>query len=178
MRKGEILGLRWKDCDLEEGKISNQQTLAKARGKLTFQEPKTSGSERTITLPHYATSCLEKHKIAQAQLKLKLGSAYQDNDLVVCSAIGNPIDTSDINKDMAYVIKKHNLPKISFHGLRHTHATMLLSIGENAKVVSERLGHANIGITLNTYSHVLPNMQKSLAENFDTAMKKNSPKTI
>lgn len=120
----------------------------------------------------------EKHKIAQAQLKLKLGSAYQDNDLVVCSAIGNPIDTSDINKDMAYVIKKNNLPKISFHGLRHTHATMLLSIGENAKVVSERLGHANIGITLNTYSHVLPNMQKSLAENFDTAIKKNSTKTI
>jgi integrase len=79
---------------------------------------------------------------------------------------------------MAYVIKKHNLPKISFHGLRHTHATMLLSIGENAKVVSERLGHANIGITLNTCSHVLPNMQKSLAENFDTAMKKNSTKTI
>lgn len=63
MRKGEILGLRWKDCDLEEGKISIQQTLAKVRGKLTFQEPKTSGSERTITLPHYATSCLKNIKL-------------------------------------------------------------------------------------------------------------------
>lgn len=73
---------------------------------------------------------------------------------------------------MKYVIKKNNLPPISFHDLRHTHATTLLLLGENPKVVSERLGHANVGITLDTYSHVLPDMQKDLAKNFDQAMKK------
>ncbi len=173
MRKGEILGLKWKNCDLENARLSVSQTsLSKVKEGLVFQEPKTKGSKRTISLPSFAVQCLKKHKALQDELKLKFGNAYEDNDLVVASGLGRPIDPADINRDMKYVIKKYNLPPISFHDLRHTHATTLLLLGENPKVVSERLGHANVGITLDTYSHVLPDMQKDLAKNFDQAMKK------
>jgi integrase len=106
----------------------------------------------------------KKHKALQNELKLKFGNAYEDNDLVVASGLGRPVDPADINRDMKYVIKKNNLPPISFHDLKHTHATTLLLLGENPKVVSERSGHANVEITLDTYSHVLPDMLKDLAK--------------
>jgi integrase len=172
MRKGEILGLKWKNCDLENARLCVSQTLSKVKEGLVFQEPKTKGSKRTISLPSFAVQCLKKHKALQNELKLKFGNTYEDNALVIASGLGRPIDPADNNRDMKYVIKKNNLPPISFHDLRHTHATTLLLLGENPKVVSERLGHANVGITLDTYSHVLPDMQKDLAKNFDQAMKK------
>ncbi|MCH5586283.1 site-specific integrase [Shimazuella sp. AN120528] len=170
MRKGEILGLRWRDCDLDKGQIRIRQTLYKVKGALTFQEPKTRKSKRSISISETVISILKKHRAAQNELKLKLGNAYRDHDLVVANYNGNPVDLGDINRDLKYVISKYNLPKIKFHGLRHTHATLLLQLGENPKVVSERLGHAEVGITLNTYSHVLPDMQKSLADNFENAI--------
>jgi integrase len=171
MRRGEILGLRWRDCDLERGTVSIQQTVYKSNNEILIQEPKTKGSKRTITLPDYAISCLKKHRVRQNEYKLRLGSAYTDHDLVMANWNGTPVDPADINKDFAYAIKKAGLPRIRFHDLRHTHATILLRLGENPKVVSERLGHAEVGITLDTYSHVLPDMQKNLAQNFEIAMK-------
>jgi integrase len=85
---------------------------------------------------------------------------------------------TDVNKDFKVACKFAGVPQIRFHELRHTHATMLLQLGENPKVVSERLGHADVTITLNTYSHVLPTMQESLAQNFDIAMKNTAKKTL
>ncbi|SMO54268.1 site-specific integrase [Melghirimyces algeriensis] len=173
MRKGEILALRWQDCDLDKGQISVRQTLYHTKGGLIFQEPKTRGSRRTISISDYLIKCLKKHKRKQNHIKLQLGSGYQDHGLIVCHTHGTPIHPQDINRDLKRAIKKHNFRPISFHDLRHTHATMLLQLGENPKVVSERLGHSSVTITLDTYSHVLPDMQKSLAEKFDLAMKKN-----
>lgn len=165
MRKGEILGLRWKDCDLEKGFIRIQQTLVK-----------TKGSIRTIKVPDLAIQTLKAHKLKQKEIKLAASSAYKDHDLVVANWTGSMIDPADINADFKIACKFADVPKIRFHDLRHTHATLLLQLGENPKVVSERLGHADISITLNTYSHVLPNMQESLAQNFDVAMKKSEKK--
>jgi integrase len=176
MRKGEILALRWQDCNLEEGWLSVRQTLYKVEGKLVFQEPKTRSSRRTISIPGTAVTVLRKHRVQQNQHRLLLGEGYQDQDLVVCNGTGNPVDPGDINRDMKYIIRKHQLTPLSFHDLRHTHATLLLQLGEHPKVVSERLGHANVGITLDTYSHVLPDMQKSLAQNFDLSMRGESKK--
>ncbi|MEZ2656690.1 site-specific integrase [Aneurinibacillus aneurinilyticus] len=105
-----------------------------------------------------------------------MGSAYKEHDLVVANWTGSMIDPADINADFKIACKFADVPKIRFHDLRHTHATLLLQLGENPKVVSERLGHADISITLNTYSHVLLNMQESLAQNFDVAMKKSEKK--
>lgn len=171
MRRGEILGLRWSDIDLEKGVIHVQRTLYKTKGKLVFQEPKTRGSKRSIVISPIVISALKKHRVRQQEMRLKLGQAYIDHDLVVCSWNGNPVDPSDLNEDFKMAIKKAGVPQIRFHDLRHTHATILLQLGEHPKVVSERLGHSSVTITLDTYSHVLPDMQRALAENLEAAMK-------
>jgi len=178
MRKGEILGLRWQDCDLENGFIRIQQTLVKANGKLSFQEPKTKGSIRTIVVPDFALQALKAHKVKQNEVKLRLGAAYEDHDLVVANWTGTMVLPTDINYDFKLACDFAGVPQIRFHDLRHTHATLLLQLGENPKVVSERLGHADVNITLNTYSHVLPTMQKDLAQNFDIAMKNKVKKSL
>lgn len=171
MRRGEILGLRWSDIDLEKGVIHVQRTLYKTKGKLVFQEPKTRGSKRSIVISPIVISALKKHRVRQQEMRLKLGQAYVDHDLVVCSWNGNPVDPSDLNEDFKMAIKKAGVPQIRFHDLRHTHATILLQLGEHPKVVSERLGHSSVTITLDTYSHVLPDMQRALAENLEAAIK-------
>jgi integrase len=99
----------------------------------------TKKSKRNISLPIFGVECLKKHKTLQNKLKLKFGNAYEDNDLIVASGLRRPIDQGDIHRDRKYVIKKNNLPPISFHDLKHTHAPALLLLGQNPKVVSERL---------------------------------------
>jgi integrase len=175
MRKGEILALRWKDCDLSNGFVRIQQTLIKANGKLSFQEPKTKGSIRTIKVPDFALQALKAHKVKQNEVKLPLVLPTKTMT-VVANWTGTMILPTDINHDFKLACEFADVPQIRFHDLRHTHATLLLQLGENPKVVSERLGHADISITLNTYSHVLPNMQESLAKNFDAAMQNSAKK--
>lgn len=171
MRRGEILGLRWKDCDLEQGKISIRQTLNLVGSELIFQSPKTKGSKRLITITENVIAALKKHKAEQNQNKLRFGPGYSENDLVVCNKEGNPIYPRNLVRNFHNMMKQAGVPHLRFHDLRHTHATILLSLGENPKVVSERLGHSKVGITLDTYSHVLPDMQQRAAENFEEAMK-------
>ncbi|RAL26352.1 hypothetical protein DL897_04980 [Thermoflavimicrobium daqui] len=101
---------------------------------------------------------------------LRLGKGFQDFDLVVCNNVGKPLDLGDLNRDLNYVIEKYNFPKIKFHALRHTHATLLLLLGENPKVVAERLRHSSISITMDTYSHVTPTMQQQAADKLDEAI--------
>lgn len=161
MRKGEILGLRWKDCDFEKGYISIQRTLVKSKSTLSLQEPKTKGSIRTIKVPEFALQALKAHQMKQKEIKMRLGAAYEDQDLVVATWTGSPVDPADINKDFKIGCEFANVPKIRFHDLRHTHATLLLQLSENPKVVSERLGHSDITITLNTYSYVLTNCRRA-----------------
>lgn len=178
MRKGEILGLQWKDCDLETGYIRIQRTLSKTPGKLFFQQPKTAQSIRTIKLPDFALQILNAHKIKQKAMRLRLGEAYQDLDLVAANFDGGMITPSEVGHDFKKACEYAGVPKIRFHDLRHTHATILLQLGENPKVVSERLGHGNITVTLGTYSHVLPTMQENLAKNFDDALKKSAARSL
>ncbi|MEI4622112.1 site-specific integrase [Bacillus cereus] len=171
MRRGEILGLRWRDCDLEQAKVSIRQTLARVDGKLVFQEPKTKGSKRRITITEEVISALKKHRSEQNKYKLLLGPGYIDNDLIVCTEDGKPIDPRNLLRHFARMKKETNVPELRFHDLRHTHATILLLLSENPKVVSERLGHSRVDITLDIYSHVLPDMQENAANNFEQAMK-------
>lgn len=171
MRKGEILGLQWKDIDLETKRISVRRTLIKDdNGKLTFDDTKTFGSKRLISLSDFVVSSLKKRKAQLNEMKLRLGKGFQDFDLVVCNNVGTPLDLGDLNRDLNYVIEKYDFPKIKFHALRHTHATLLLLLGENPKVVAERLGHSSISITMDTYSHVTPTMQQQAADKLDQAI--------
>lgn len=165
MRQGEILGLSWDSVDLENNIISVRQTLSNY-GKSIKATTKTSAGMRTITVPQELSNELKKHKLEQMKRRLMMGTLYQDMNLVNASELGTPINPSNLRRNFNIFIKKAGLPKIRFHDLRHTHATLLLKEEVNPKIVSERLGHADTRMTLDRYSHVLPNMQKETATKF------------
>ncbi|MED0894964.1 site-specific integrase [Aneurinibacillus migulanus] len=137
---------------------------------------KTKAAHRVISLPPFVVNCLKKHKTEQNGQKLRLGNTYKNLDSVVATPIGTPVEPNTMNDYFQKQTKHAGLPVIRFHDLRHTHTTILLRMGGNPKLVSERMGHASVTITLDTYSHVLPDMQKDLAANLEIAMK-NSRKT-
>jgi integrase len=172
MRKGEILGLRWSDIDFENRKLQVVQTVYKAlKNAPAIQSTKTAGSMRSISIPENVIQELKIHKRKQLELRFKFGKAYQNNDLVCPRLDGSPMDPRAVNEHFSECVKKSKLPKIRFHDLRHTHATIMLKLGEHPKVVSERLGHKDVNITLNTYSHVLPDMQEDAAKRLFEAFK-------
>jgi len=164
MRQGEILGLRWRDIEFDRKTLNVRQTLSHT-GELV-NATKTAASSRTIALPDQLVAELKKHKITQAEEKLKAGSLYTNNELVVATQLGTPLNPRNLVRNFYGLIKKTELNKIRFHDLRHTHASLLLIQGAHPKVVSERLGHADTRITLDTYSHLLPNMQEETAKQF------------
>lgn len=165
MRQGEVLGLRWQDIDMETGLISITQILDH-KGKAFQVGAKTNAGSRLISIDENTVNELKKHKKTILAEKLRLGPAYTDHDLVIPTSIGTPLNPRNLLRTFYRLIEASGVPKIAFHDLRHTHATLLLSQGINPKIVSERLGHANIKVTLDTYSHVLPNMQKETAVKF------------
>ncbi|KIL80154.1 tyrosine-type recombinase/integrase [Bacillus badius] len=171
MRRGEILGLRWKDIDLEKGVLYVRQTLSKDE-KQFLTGAKTISGVRSIKLSKETVVILKKHKATISKAKLKCGPAYEDYDLVICTAGGTPVNPENLKRSYMQLIQQAGVPKIRFHDLRHTHATMLLSQGVHAKVISERLGHSNIKTTLDIYSHVLPNMQQEAANQIDELLSK------
>lgn len=168
MRQGEVLGLRWKDIDFDNQIIHMRQTLSVDGSE--FQEGgKTKSSSRAIHIPDVLVDRLKEHKHVIEKEKQKLGDDYNNLDLVVCTKQGNQVLPTNFRDSFYQLAKKLKLPRISFHSLRHSHATFLLSKNVNPKIVSERLGHSNVSITLNTYSHVLPNMQKTASNKIDEA---------
>ncbi|MBA4543961.1 MULTISPECIES: site-specific integrase [Thermoactinomyces] len=174
LRRGEILGLRWKDINFEAKTASIRKNLVVVNGKPVLQEPKTKGSIRSVSLPSTTIEELKKHKRIQNQEKLLAGAGYQDNDLIVATSVGTPVSPRNLLRSFYRIIKKANLPDIRFHDLRHTHATLMLKQGEHPKIVSERLGHSNTRITMDIYSHVLPNMQQEAVDRFEKMFLENS----
>ena len=164
LRRGEILGLRWSDVDLKGLRLQVTQSLEQTSEGLRFKSPKTTRSRRTIALPGLTVEALRAHYVNQGKQRLQLGSAYEGHNLVCARSDGAPWPPDHLSTAFSALVRKSKLKRIRFHDLRHTHATQLLRIGIHPKVVSERLGHSNIGITLDTYSHVLPGMQEAAAE--------------
>lgn len=164
MRQGEICGLQWQDVDLKKGYISVRYTYQRVNGENILKETKTKGSRRLIAIPQVIVTELEKQRLWQKENKLFFGQEYELNTFVNTWEDGKPVLTDYVCKAFAKFVKNNNLPKIRFHDLRHTHATELLKAEVNPKIVSERLGHSNIRITLDTYSHVIPSLQKEAAE--------------
>jgi integrase len=165
MRQGELLALRWQDVDLENAVASVRRTLTRSGGKVVFAEPKTKKSRRSIRLTPQAVEALRAHLKRQLRDIEILGDRYQDQGLVFTTATGAPINPSNLRqRNFAQLLKRAGLPRIRFHDLRHTCATLLLSRGVHPKFVQELLGHATIAITLDTYSHVMPSMGDSTAK--------------
>jgi integrase len=165
MRQGEILGVRWKDIDLDNGILYVIQTLDHS-GKHLTASTKTKAGKRNISLPDETIFALKKHMRLVAADKRAADRLYKDHDLVVCTSIGTPTSPRNLCRSFYNLIKKAKIKRIRFHDMRHTHATLLLLQDVHPKIVSERLGHANVRITLDTYSHLLPSMQKDTAKNF------------
>lgn len=166
MRRGEIVALRWDDVDLAKGALQCQRSLQVTREGIAFKEPK-SGRSRAIPLPRQAVEALQVHYAEQAEQRKLLGESFNEVGLVCTDIDGSPLHPDRISDNFRYLLQKAGLPAIRFHDLRHTHATLLLQQGVHAKIVSERLGHSTIGITLDTYSHVLPSMQEEAARQID-----------
>lgn len=164
MRQGELLGLRWQDVDLDGGTLKVQvawQRRDRAEGGYALVEPKTASGRRQIALTSMGVAALGRHRVHQAEERLATGPAWENNDLVFCNSLGRPVGATNLrNRSFQPLLKRAGLPRIRFHDLRHTAATLFLGQRVPAKVVSEMLGHSRIGITLDTYSHVLPNMQR------------------
>jgi integrase len=171
MRQAELLALRWRDVDLGRGTLSVRATLQRAkRDGYTFAPPKTKHSQRQITLTQLAIAALRRHRTRQ-DIERLASPMWEDHDLVFSNTVGKPMDGMNLlHYHFQPLLKRTGLPRIRFHDLRHTAATLLLGRGVNPKIVSEMLGHASIGITLDIYSHVLPTMQQSAAAQMDAAL--------
>ncbi len=166
MRRGEILALRWSDLDPGYTTIQVRRSLQVSGEGLHFVEPKTRRSRRSVALPAFLGPHLEKQRRDQ-EARRAVASSWSDNDLVLDRGDGTPRHPDTLSSGWYSFLKRSGLPHVRFHDLRHGHATLLLLSRVHPKVVSERLGHASVGITLDTYSHVLPSMQSEAAAAID-----------
>ncbi len=170
MRRGELQGLKWEDLDLEAGTLQVRRTLSEPKGGWIFEAPK-SGKGRNIRLTQKATAALREHRRRQLEERMEHGALWQDHGLVFPSGIGTPLLGGNLNRAFKATLRRAELPKSTrFHDLRHTCATLLLRQGVNPKYVQELLGHADISLTLNVYSHVLPDMGDAAAGAMDAAL--------
>jgi integrase len=172
LRPSEYLGLKWSDIDLEQGIINVQRSLhwrSYKTGDWYFGEPKTPRSSRRIPLPASVLRELVNHKRHQGEERLKAGAEYKNLDLVFATGEGQPlIRLNVVQKHFKPILERAKLPAtLRLYDLRHSCATLLLAANENPKVVSERLGHASITLTMDTYSHVLPDMQQGASDKLE-----------
>jgi integrase len=171
MRQGELLALKWGDVDLEHGALRVRRTLSRTDKAYVLGEPKSKKSRRTIRLTAGAVEALRGHLSRQIEEMERIGSLYETGGLVFATTTGTVINPSNLrNRSFKPLLKHAGLHPIRFHDLRHTCATLLLSKDVNPKVVSEMLGHASVSITLDIYSHLLPDMQEKAAKALEESL--------
>ena len=170
MRHGELLALRWSDVDLDKGLLRIRATLQRSGENFILSEPKTGRSRRQVELTEVAVAALNRHRSAQAEERLQ-AVAWEDNDIVFANQVGRPLDQGHLLRRSFYpLLAEAGLSRCRFHDLRHTAATLMLAEGIHPKIVSEMLGHSNIAITLDLYSHVTPTMQKQATAAMDAIL--------
>ena len=171
LREGELLGLRWQDVDLDRGTLRVCQQLTRTKEGLSFTSPK-GGRSRSVRLTQSAVKALKSHRKRQVEERLRLAGLWQDMGLVFTSTTGTPLDVGNLrNRSFKPLLEQAGLPPtVRFHDLRHTCATILLSRKTHPKVVQEMLGHSTIVQTMDTYSHVLPDMQDEAVSAMEGAL--------
>jgi integrase len=163
MRRGEVLGLRWPDVDLPAARLAVVQTVTTVSDKIVVTPPKTPRSRRSVSLDPVTVAALEQRRLAQKRERLAAGELWSDEGWVFGDEIGRPLHPNSLTRLFETSAAKAALPPIRLHDLRHTYATLALSAGVHPKIVSERLGHATVGITLDLYSHVTPTLDGEAA---------------
>ena len=164
LRRGECLGLRWSDLDLDGARASIRQTVIAVKHTAMLGTPKTAKGRRTVTLDAGTVAALREHRKRQAAERLLMGAGWTDTNLVFCHVDGTMLHPERFTRGFSNAIHRLGLPPIRLHDLRHGWATLALQAGVHPKIVQERLGHANIGITLDTYSHVVAGLHEDAAE--------------
>jgi integrase len=173
MRRGEVFALHWQDVDLEAASLRVRRSLARRTGDgFVFNEPKSKKSRRQIVLTKTAVDALRRHRRSQALERWAAGESWEDMDLVFANQVGRPIEPQNfVDRNFKPLLDAASLPRIRFHDLRHTAASLLLEQGVHPKIVSEMLGHSQIAITLDLYSHVTPTMQQGAADALDRLLR-------
>jgi len=167
LRLGELLGLRWKDVDLDTGTVHVRQAAQRMDRTTQFVEPKTRRSRRQFTLPASMVAVLRGHRVRQNEQRLAIGRAWQDMGLVFSNEIGGPLVGTTVTNGFHAALARAGLPRMRFHDLRHGTASLLLAEGVPSRVVMERLGHSTIALTLGTYTHLIPALDQDAAERLD-----------
>jgi integrase len=177
MRRSEALGLRWSDLNWrEDGRVSahiSQTVLAdsSAKGRAVIEDrTKTAAGARTVLLTAETAQTLREHRDRQVFSRNGAGASWIEHGLIVCTSLGTPINPSNVKRNQERIMKAAGVPRLTTHDLRHTAATLMLLAGVPIKIVSEKLGHASVGITMDIYSHVLPDMQDQAADAMDAAL--------
>jgi len=163
LRQGEALGLRWEDIDLVAGTLRVRYQLQRIGGKLTLVPPKTERSRRTLVMPTTIVERLREHEKRQVAEKLWAGSKWDDTGLIFSTRVGGPTPARHVIAEFHKALENAGLRRIRFHDLRHSCATLLLVQGVSPRVVMEVLGHSEIALTMNAYSHVVPELQRDAA---------------
>lgn len=166
-RRGEVLGLNWNNVNLEKGIIKIVDNLCTTKSGLIIKEPKTGSGVRTIAISKTLVDILKRYKVKQIENKIKLGRLYQENNIVCCYEDGRPFNPKRFSAKFHELLERNSLPIVRFHDLRHSHASLLVKLGIKPKVISERLGHSNIGITMDLYSHLYEEADIDVARKFD-----------
>jgi len=164
MRRGELLGLRWREVDLDSGRVSIVRTITTVNGQPIETSTKTNKSRRRVALDTATVEVLRAHREREEVEQKAAGSAWHETGLVFTREDGSAIHPDRFSRWFSRLVELAGVPHIRLHDLRHTHATLALEAGVHPKVVSERLGHATVGITLDLYSHVSPAMDEDAAE--------------
>ena len=160
LRQAELLGLRWRDIDLDMLSISVSQVLYKRRGICEIKEPKTSHSRRRVAMTPKLALFLREYRAERERLYQQLGKQLTLDDLVFARVDGKPLDPGVLSHNFARIAKQAGLNGVRFHDLRHTFASLMLLRGAKPKVISEALGHSSVAFTMDTYSHIIEGMQE------------------
>jgi integrase len=167
LRLGEILGLRWTDCDLGKGTVAVRQTVVAVKGGLQFDTPKTKASRRTIVLPATAVEALEIHRGRQYQDRQQAGDGWREHGLVFCTQSGGPLFPRNVERTWYTLRDRAKLEPQGFHALRHTYGSLALSAGVPLEAVAENLGHTDISFTKRVYADVLLDLKRAAADRMD-----------
>jgi integrase len=170
LRQGEALGLRWEDVAFETGQLRVRVTLQRIDRSYRLLPPKTERSRRTLRMPATALAALRAHRARQLEERLQAGAAWEDWGLVFTTATGRPLHATWITHRFQKLLERSGLPRARFHDLRHTCASLLLAQGVSARMIMEILGHSQISLTMNLYSHIMPSMQEDAAQKMDAAL--------
>ena len=172
LRGGELLALAWDDVDLDGGILRVRRTVQRLRGGqgLVFGPPKSTRSRRSIPLPESSRAALLSHRERQEMERLTAGDSWQESGLVFTTSLGTVVEPRNLSRIFEHLVERSGVRRIRFHDLRHTCASLLLAQGVSPRVVMDVLGHSQLSITMDLYSHVMPSALRDAADAMDRAL--------